>query len=132
MTLNTQIGKFEEAVTPDGGPLQKIIHSMHRRQVPTYDKNGKAALKEYLTYRMDYHGHDWVGNGNTNEVWIRDHIHRIFTKPRFTKVVELNPKTGSHIVKKVYDGTKTEYYFQLPDNAKDRRQIVEDIINSSN
>jgi hypothetical protein len=49
------ISKFKAKANP---PIQIIIKTMNRRSVVTYDKDGKAIRKEYLTYRAEYHSKD--------------------------------------------------------------------------
>jgi hypothetical protein len=44
--------------------------------------------------------------------------------------MEMNYETGDHVPKKEYDGTVDVYTIELTD--KNRKQIIEDIINSSN
>lgn len=107
-------------------PIQIIIKTMNRRSVVTYDDKGKAVKKEFLTYRADYHGKDWLGN----DLWIRTHLFGQFKKPKFRTTMEMNYETGEHVPKKEYDGMTEEYYIELTD--KNRKQVIEDIINNSN
>jgi hypothetical protein len=115
--------KFKAKAKP---PLQIIIKTMNRRQIITYDENGKPVKKEFLTYRADYHAKDWLGN----DLWIRSHLHGQFKKPKFRVTTTLDPETGEHVPKKEYDGTVDEYYIELTD--KNRKQVIEEIINNSN
>jgi hypothetical protein len=119
--------KFRSKFKEEKGPLQKIIKSMHRRPVVSFDeKTGKALRKDYLTYVTEYHGHDWLGN----DLWIRDHIDGVYYKPKFRVTTTLNPETGDHVPKKEFDGMTEEYYIELTD--KNRKHVIEDIINKSN
>ncbi|MGH9972686.1 MAG: hypothetical protein ACRD93_02175 [Nitrososphaeraceae archaeon] len=63
-------------------------------------------------------------------MWIRSHIHGEFKKPRFRVTTTQDRETGDHIPKKEYDGTVGDYYIELTE--KNRKQIIEDIINKSN
>ena len=121
-----RIAKFKAKFKKEKGKLQIIIRTMNRRQIITYDENGKAVKKEFLTYRADYHAKDWLGN----DLWIREHLHGQFKRPKFRTTMEMNYETGEHIPRKEYDGTVDEYYIELTD--KNRKQIIEDIINNSN
>ena len=121
-----RIAKFKAKFKEEKGKLQIIIRTMNRRQIITYDENGKAVKKEFLTYRADYHAKDWLGN----DLWIREHLHGQFKRPKFRTTMEMNYETGEHIPRKEYDGTVDEYYIELTD--KNRKQIIEDIINNSN
>ena len=117
------ISKFKAKANP---PIQIIIKTMNRRSVVTYDKDGKAIRKDYLTYRADYHGKDWLGN----DIWIRSHEHGRFKKPKIRTVMEMNFETGEHIPRRELNGSTDEYYIELTD--KNRKQVIEDIINDSN
>jgi hypothetical protein len=44
--------------------------------------------------------------------------------------MEMNYETGEHIPRKELNGSTDEYYIELTD--KNRKQIIEDIINNSN
>jgi hypothetical protein len=118
--------KFRSKFKEEKGALQKIIHSMHRRPIITFDDKGKAVKKDVLSYISDYHGFDWLGN----DLWIREHIDGVYYKPKFRVTTTLDPETGNHIPKKEYDGMIEEYYIELTE--KNRKQIIEDIINKSN
>lgn len=117
------IAKFKAKAKP---PLQIIIKTMNRRQIITYDENGKPVKKEFLTYRADYHAKDWLGN----DLWIRTHLFGQFKKPKFRTTMEMNYETREHVPKKEHDGTVDEYYIELTD--KNRSKIIQDIINNSN
>lgn len=109
------------------GKLQIIIRSMHRRPIVTYDKDGKAVIKDFLTYTVDYLGKDWLDN----DINILSHTHGVYRKPKFRTSTKLNPETGDHEIKKEYDGEFEEvYYIELTD--KNRKQVIQDIINMSN
>jgi hypothetical protein len=121
-----RIAKFKARFKEEKGKLQIIIKTMNRRAIITYDKTGKAVKKEFLTYRADYHGKDWLGN----DIWIREHFHGQFKRPKFRTTMEMNYETGDHVPKKEYDGTVDVYTIELTD--KNRKQIIEDIINKCN
>jgi hypothetical protein len=124
-----RLDKFKSKLKPDKGPLQIIINTMNRRQVVTYDsKTGKAVKKDVLTYNVDMHGKDFLGN----DMWIRQHIEGKSIKPRFTTTTSLDPETGDHIPKKEYDGTEDEYYIFLDKDNSKRKQVIQDIINNCN
>jgi hypothetical protein len=118
--------KFRSKFKEEKGALQKIIRSMHRRPIITFDDKGKAVKKDVLSYISDYHGFDWLGN----DLWIREHIDGVYYKPKFRTTTTLDPETGNHIHKKEFDGRTEEYYIELTE--KTRKQIVEEIINKSN
>ena len=115
--------KFKAKAKP---PIQTIIRSMHRHPIISFDENGKAVKKDVLSYVTEYHGHDWLGN----DLWIRDHTDGVYYKPKFQTTTTLDPETGDHVPKKVFDGMTEEYYIELTE--KNRKQIIEDIINKSN
>jgi hypothetical protein len=117
------LSKFKAKAKP---PIQVIIKTMNRRQIITYDENGKAVKKEFLTYRADHHCKDWLGN----DIWIRTHLHGQFKKPKIRTIMEMNYETGEHIPRKELNGSIDEYYIELTD--KNRKQVIEDIINNSN
>ena len=119
-----QLEKFKSKFKPDKGPLQIIINTLNRRQVLTYDEKGKAVKKDYLTYNVDFHGKDWLGN----DMWIRGHIEGKSIKPKFKTTFQLEPETGNNNSKKEYDGIEDEYYIELTDNKKQ----IQDIINNCN
>lgn len=121
-----RIAKFKARFKEEKGALQKIIKTMNRRQIIIYDENGKAVMKEFLTYRADYHGKDWL----ENDLWIRTHLHGQFKRPKFRTTMEMNYETGDHVPRKEYDGAVDEYYIELTD--KNRKQKIEEIINNSN
>ena len=99
---------------------------MSRRPIISFDETGKAIKKDFLTYTTEYHGYDWL----ENDLWIRDHQDGVYYKPKFRTTTTQDPETGDHIPKKEYDGITEEYYIEL--NEKNRKQIIEDIINKSN
>ncbi|TLX84659.1 MAG: hypothetical protein E6L04_06550 [Thaumarchaeota archaeon] len=107
-------------------PIRTIIRTMNRRQVNIFDENGKPVKKEFLTYRVDYYSKDWLGN----ELNILSHIHGYYKKPKFRTTMEFNYQTGEHIPKREVDGAEEQYYIELTD--KNRKQVIEDIINNSN
>jgi hypothetical protein len=107
-------------------PIQSIIRSMHRRQVVIFDENGKPVKKEFLTYRVDYYSKDWLGN----EINILSHIHGYYKKPKLRTRMEMNYENGEHVPKREVDGAEEQYYIELTD--KNRKQVIEDIINNSN
>jgi hypothetical protein len=118
--------KFRSKFKEEKGALQIIIKSMHRRPIISFDDKGKAVKKDVLTYVSEFHGYDWLGN----DLWIRDHIDGVYYKPKFRTTTTLDPETGDHIPKKEFDGMTEEYYIELTE--KNRKQIIEDIINKSN
>jgi hypothetical protein len=119
--------KFRSKFKEEKGKLQKIIKSMHRRPIISYDQGtGKAIKKDVLSYVSEYHGYDWLGN----DLWIRDHVDGIFYKPKFRINTTLDPETGDHKPNKVFDGMTEEYYIELTE--KNRKQVIEDIVNKSN
>ena len=63
-------------------------------------------------------------------MWIRDHIDGVYYKPKFRTTMTQDLETGDHVPKKEYDGITEEYYIELTE--KNRKQIIEDIINKSN
>jgi hypothetical protein len=103
--------KFRSKFKEEKGAPQKIIRSMHRRPIITFDDKGKAVKKDVLSYISDYHGFDWLGN----DLWIREHIDGVYYKPKFRVTTTLDPETGNHIPKNEYDGMTEEYYIELPD-----------------
>lgn len=99
--------KFRSKFKEEKGALQKIIRSMHRRPIITFDDKGKAVKKDYLTYQTDFHGYDWLGN----DLWIRgDHVDGVYYKPKFRVTTTLDPETGDHVHKKEFDGMTEEYF----------------------
>jgi hypothetical protein len=118
--------KFKSKFKEEKGALQIIIKSMHRRPIISFDDKGKAVKKDVLTYNSEYHGYDWLGN----DLWIRDHVDGVYYKPKFRTTTTLDPETGKHVANKVFDGMTEEYYIELTE--KNRKQIIEDIINKSN
>jgi hypothetical protein len=118
--------KFRSKFKEEKGALQIIVKSMHRRPIITYNDKGKAVKKDFLTYVSEYHGKDWLGN----DLYIRDHVDGVYYAPKFRSTTKQDPETGDHIVNKEYDGITEEYYIELTE--KNRRQIIEEIINKSN
>jgi hypothetical protein len=119
--------KFRSKFKQEKGALQKIIETMSRRPLVSYDpQTGKAVKKDVLTYTTEYHGFDWLGN----DLWIRDHVDGVYYKPKFRVTTTLDPETGDHIPKKEFDGMTEEYYIELTD--KNRKEFIEKIINESN
>jgi hypothetical protein len=118
--------KFKSKFKKENGSLQKIVKSMHRRPLVTFDDKGKAVKKDVLTYVSEYHGKDWLGN----DLWIRDHVDGIYYKPKFRVTTTLDPETGDHKPKREYDGLTEEYYIELTE--KNRKQVIEDIVNKCN
>lgn len=126
LAVKARYEKFKSKFKEDKGPLQIIIKSMHRRPKIIFDTTRKAIKKNFLTYTTEYIGHDWLGN----EMRVIYNIEGVFTKPRMKVTTKLDPETGDHIPKKEYDGEVEEYYIELTD--KNRKQVIEDIINKSN
>jgi hypothetical protein len=118
--------KFRSKFKEEKGSLQIIIKSMHRRPIISFDEKGKAVKKDVLSYISDYHGFDWLGN----DLWIRDHVDGVYYKPKFRVTTTLDPETGDHKPNRQFDGMTEEYYIELTE--KNRKQIIEDIINKSN
>ena len=116
--------KFKSKYKEEKG-LQKIIKSISRRPIISFDEKGKAIKKDVLTYTTEYHGYDWLGN----DLYIRDHIDGVYYKPKFRTTTTQDPETGDHIPKKEHDGITEEYYIEL--NEKDRKEIISSIIDKS-
>jgi hypothetical protein len=70
VTEKERYDRFKSIFKEEKGALQKIIKSMHRRPIITFDDKGKAVKKDVLTYVLEFHGYDWLGN----DLWIRDHV----------------------------------------------------------
>lgn len=119
--------KFRAKHKEDKGKLKIIVRTMHRRPLVTHDKNGKGIIKDFLTYTADYFGKDWLDN----DINILSHTHGVYRKPKFRTFTKLNPETGDHEIKKEYNGKFEElYYIELTE--KNRKQVIQDIINKSN
>ena len=118
--------KFKSKFKEEKGALTNYYKSMHRRPIISFDETGKAIKKDVLTYISDFHGYDWLGN----DLWIRDHIDGVYYKPKFRTTMTQDLETGEHVPKKEYDGITEEYFIELTE--KNRKQIIEDIINKSN
>ena len=125
-TLKARLNKFKSKFKKDQGPLQIIINTMNRRQIPTFDETGKAIKKDYLTYNVDFYGKDWLGN----DMWIRRHIEGMSKKPTFNTTFKLDSETGDQIPKKELNGVEDEFYIELTD--KNRKKLIQDIINNCN
>ena len=122
-----RLDKFKATHKEDKGKLKIIVRTMHRRPIVTYDKDGKAVVKDFLTYSVDYLGKDWLDN----DINILSHTHGVHRKPKFRTTTKLNPETGDHEIKREYNGEFEEvYYIELTD--KNRKQVTQDIINKSN
>lgn len=118
--------KFKAKFKKEKGALQIIIKTMSRRPIISFDKTGKAVKKDVLTYTNEYKGHDWLGN----PINVIDNVEGVYYKPKFRTTTTLDPETGDHIPKKQFDGMTEEFYIELTE--KNRKQIIEDIINKSN
>ena len=116
--------KFKAKAKP---PIQTIIRSMHRRPIISFDESGKAVKKDFLTYTTEYSGHDWLGNEMR---LFPDTAEGVYYAPKFRTTMTQDLETGDHVPKKEYDGITEEYYIELTE--KNRKQIIEDIINKSN
>lgn len=122
-----RLDRFKAKHKENKGKLQIIIRSMHRRPIVTYDKNGKAVIKDYLTYTVDYLGKDWLDN----DINVLSHTHGVYRKPKFRTTTKLNPDTGDHEIKNEYNGGFEDvYYIELTD--KNRKQVIQNIVNKSN
>jgi hypothetical protein len=127
ITLKARLEKFKSKFKKDKGPLQIIINTMNRRQIPTFDKEtGKAVKKDCLTYNVDFYGKDWLGN----DMWIRQHVEGMSLKPTFHTTFKLDTETGEQVPKRELNGQDEEYYIELTD--KNRKQVIQDIINNCN
>jgi len=120
--------RFKAKHKEDKAKLKKIVRTMHRRPIVTYDdKEGKTVTKDYLTYTVDYLGKDWLDN----DIHVLSHTHGVYRKPKFRTTTKLNPETGDHEIKREYNGEYEDvYYIELTD--KNRKQVIQDIINKSN
>ena len=87
---------------------------MSRRQVITYDDKGRAVKKDFLTWNVDYHGKDWLGN----DLWIRGHIYGVHNEPKFKTTMKQDPETGEHIPNKEYVGSIEVYDIELTDKNR--------------
>jgi len=117
--------RFRAKFKPEKGPLQKIINQMVRKPVITYDEKGKAVKKDHLVYNYDVIGFDWLGNRI-----MQPDVEGYYYKPKFTTTTSLNPKTGEPILHKHYAGEEQIFYIELTE--KNRKKVIEDIINKSN
>lgn len=87
------LDKFRSKFKPEKGPLQIIIKNMIRQPKTTFDEKGNAVKKDYLTYTTEYHAKDWIGN----DLWIREHIHGVYHKPKFKTTTRQDQETGEFI-----------------------------------
>jgi len=98
---------------------------MVRQAKVVYDKDGKAVTKDYLTYVFDVQGKDWLGN----EMRVSSNIEGKYLKPKFSTKTSFNYETGEPIESREHNGTEEVYTIELTE--KNRKKVIEDIINKS-
>jgi hypothetical protein len=117
--------KFKAKFSEEKGKLRIIIRAMHRKPIRVVGKDGKTVTKDYLTYSTTYEGHDWLGN----PIRVIDNIEGNYQKPTFQVTTKINTETGEYIQEKQQSGTETVYTIELTE--KNRKKVIEDIINKS-
>lgn len=121
-----RLKKFDSIVDPS--TIKKIIGSMVRQPITTFDKTGKAVVKDALYYEGQYRGYDKRGieiGASFSEGY--------FKKPRlvFTFTDSANPydpKSGAKRGQYATSGFTFEHYMFLLEDKKERRKQLEDII----
>ena len=126
-----RLRKFDSIVKKQKGPIFRIITHMHRQLVSLYDEYGKPINKEYLTLSGDFRGTDWA------DMEIRQGFDEgRFKSPKMAKVYEFgrkfDPETGQDLGKIKVNGTKDEYYIELPKTKTDRKKLIDSIIANAN
>ena len=122
-----RVDDFLRRAKEDQAPIQKIIQTMKRIPKVVYDKDGKAIKKEYLEVNSTLVSKDWKNNPlNVIEYFEGFHWEPIL----FTTTRGREEETGDLILDKQYQGNKKFHDIELTD--KNRKQVIQDIINNSN
>lgn len=119
--------KFDSIVDPSKG-IRKIIESMTRQPVTTFDKTGKAVVKDALYYRGSYRGLDKFGTDIGAPF-----LEGSYKIPRlvFSFVDPSHPFDSSTGEKRGHyqpSGYRFEHYIFLSEDKKERRKQLEDIV----
>ena len=119
---------FDSKVDPTQG-IKKIIHSMVRQPITVFDKNGKPQVKDALYIRGSYYGVDKRGA----DLPSAEYYEGFYRKPKLTfaytdTTAPYDPKTGERRGQYKTSGFITEHYIFLPEDKKERRKILEDIV----
>lgn len=119
--------QFDSLVDPKQG-IRKVIESMVRQPVTIFNKNGKPEVKDALYYNGYYYGTDKRGND------LGAPFHEgSYKKPKmsfsYTSATEpYDPKTGERRGQYAAVGYTYEHYIYLPEDKKERRKVLEGII----
>ena len=119
--------KFDSIVDPSKG-IKKIIISMIRQPITIFDKQGKAEVKDALYYNGQYYGVD------KRDTEIGAPFHEgSYKKPKlsFAFIDPAHPydsTTGERRGRYVVNGHTFEHYIILPEDKKERRKQLEDIL----
>jgi hypothetical protein len=125
MARKARNDKFRAKFNEEKGKLRITIRAIHRRPIEVIGKDGRTITKDYLTYTTTFEGHDWLGN----PLRVIDNIEGVHKKPKFQVTTKINPETGEYITERHQSGTETIYTIELTE--KNRKKIIEDIINKS-
>jgi hypothetical protein len=118
---------FDFAVDPSQG-IRKVIVSMVRQPVTIFDKNGKQQVKDALYYNGYYNGTDKRGN-DLGAPFSEGYYKKPKLAFTYTSATEpYDPKTGERRGTYAVSTFTYEHYIYLPDNAKERRKVLEEII----
>jgi hypothetical protein len=119
---------FDSKVDPNQG-IKKIIHSMVRQPVTVFNKQGKPEVMDALYIRGSYYGVDKRGN----DLPSAEFYEGFYRKPKLSFVytdttAPYDPKTGERRGEYKTSGFITEHYIFLPEDKKERRAFLEDIV----
>jgi hypothetical protein len=123
--------EFDRLADPKQG-IKKVIGSMIRQPVTIFNKQGKPEIKDALYYSGNYHGVDKRGS----DLPSAEFREGLYFKPKltFSYTDAANPydsKTGERRGEYKVGNFEHQYYIYLPEDKKERRKILEDIINKS-
>lgn len=121
---------FDSLVDPKQG-IKKVIESMVRQPVTIFNKQGKPEVKDALYYNGNYYGTDKRGNDLGAPF-----DEGSFKKPKMSfsysnPTEPYDPKTGERRGQYAAVGYTFEHYIYLPEDKKERRKVLEDIIKNA-
>lgn len=128
--LVKKLKQFDALVDPPKG-IKKVIQSMVRQPITEFDSKGKAIVKDALYYNGHYHGKD----KRDDDIGAEFH-EGSYKKPKlvFSLVDPAHPYdsvTGERRGKYTTSGFTHQHYIILPEDKKERRKFLEDLVQKS-
>jgi hypothetical protein len=124
-----RLKNVDSKIKPEKG-IKKIIRTMTRQVVKSFDKDGRPISKEYLTIQGEFKGYSF-----NDEEYGMSFEEGNYKKPTLVKQYKLGKKfdqeTGEDLGELVPSGSTIEYTIEVPKDAAKRKKLIQDIIDNS-